>query len=93
VVIDQRLRRICEAYFGHGAQVLEGTVEIPGGPWNDLGRITHIYYARYGKEDGLFHHPIKRDAPPALLQQNRRGCYRLSLPGGCLVDSHGFVWP
>lgn len=90
---DHRMRSVCVSYFGHGSQVREGIVEIPKGPWKDVGRIAHVYYARYGTLKGLYRHPFKMQAPEVLLQQNARGEYRLSFPTGCIIDSHGFVWP
>jgi hypothetical protein len=88
-----RMRSVCDSYFGRDTQVREGTVEIPNGPWKDVGRIAHVYYARYGNLKGLYRHPFKTQAPQVLLQQNARGQYRLTFPSGCIIDSHGFVWP
>jgi len=86
--------RIAYAYFGHGRQLVETTVEIPTGPWHGLGRVARVYYARSGKFSGLYHHPFKMDAPPVLLfKQDSGEGFRLTLPPGCIVDSHGFVWP
>jgi hypothetical protein len=93
---DPILSRICRAYFGHGMKIYDGKLEIPEGQWDLVGRIEVVYYARYGRGnyDGLFRHPIKMQAPAVDLYKLRRGQgYRLQFPQGCIIDSHGFVWP
>lgn len=93
---DPVLSRICVAYFGDGMPIYDGTVKIPDGQWDAVGRVTVIYYARYGKGQfsGLFRHPINMNAPVVNLYQLRRGNgFRLGFPQGCIIDSHGFVWP
>ena len=90
---DPRMRSVCVSYFGHVASENPGDVDVPRGPWTDIGRVAHVYYARYGTLKGLYRHPFKMQAPEVLLQQNAHGQYRLSFPTGCIIDSHGFVWP
>ena len=88
------LGRIAHAYFGNGVQVRAGTVEIPSGSWHRLGRIKQIFYARYGDLEGKYFHPFSESAPDVeLFEQSDGTGYLLRLPDGCVVDSHGFVWP
>lgn len=92
--VDSIVCRIAYAYFGRKNKLDEASIEIPRGPWHRLGRVDRIYYARQGKHKGLYHHPFKQDAPPVTLyERDGGGAYRLKLPPGCIVDSHGFVWP
>lgn len=93
---DPVMQRICEAYFGHGMTIYDGTVKIPEGQWQEVGRVSVVYYARYGKGifSGLFRHPIKMAAPPVILYQlSRSKGFKIGFPSGCIIDSHGFVWP
>jgi hypothetical protein len=93
---DPILARVALAYFGHGMNIYDGTVKIPEGDWERVARIEVIYYARYGRGNynGLFRHPIKMQAPAVDLYKLRQGDgFRLQFPQGCIIDSHGFVWP
>lgn len=88
------LGRVSHAYFGSGVQAREGTVEIPPGPWHRVGRIKQIFYQRYGDLEGRYYHPFSESAPGVELYEHASGGgYLLQLPDGCIVDSHGFVWP
>jgi hypothetical protein len=96
VIEDPVLARIAQAYFGHGMDVHGGSVEVPDGTWEPVGRVEVVYYARYGRGnfDGLFRHPIKMQAPAVnLLKLRGGGGFKLAFPQGCIIDSHGFVWP
>lgn len=67
-----------------------GSVEIPEGPWSRVARVALIRYRRPG-----FAKPFEHLYEPAvdLYDTLRPLAWRLPLPIGCRVDSHGFVWP
>lgn len=91
VSMPHELESIARAYFGNHGKLVDGSVELPDGPWQPVGEVVRIYYARYGNQKGLYYHAFKR--PVALHKQSRGPAYKLVLPDGCVVDSHGFVWP
>src|SRR5262245_41136563 len=37
-------------YFGSGAQIRSGFIEVPRGPWRRVGRVRLIRYMRYGTD-------------------------------------------
>lgn len=86
-----QLSSIARAYFGDLENLRDGTVDLPTGPWHRVGRVVRIYYARYGNQKGLYFHPFKMAVD--LHEQQGGGAYLLQLPDGCVIDSHGFVWP
>lgn len=67
-----------------------GSVEIPGGPWDLETKVALIRYRRPG-----FSRPFEHAYDPAVEVHycERPLAWRLPLPSGCIVDSHGFVWP
>lgn len=67
-----------------------GSVEIPEGPWTRIARVALIRYRRPG-----FAKPFEHAYEPAVDVYDcmRPLAWRLPLPRGCVVDSHGFVWP
>lgn len=67
-----------------------GSVEIPQGPWSRVARVAIIRYRRPG-----FTRPFEHEYDPAVEVYDcvRPLAWRLPLPNGCRVDSHGFVWP
>ena len=93
---DPVMARVARAYFGHGMDIYGGSVDIPDGKWQRVGRVEVVYYARYGQGrfNGLFRHQIKMQAPAVHLMKLQGGNgFRLEFPQGCIIDSHGFVWP
>jgi hypothetical protein len=89
--IDTTLQQIASAYFGENTNIAGGKVEILGGPWQRVGRVGRIYYARPGSLRGLYQHPFEEGAE--IYERKGGRALRLSLPSGCIVDAHGFVWP
>ena len=89
--LSPKVSSIARAYFGDLKNLREGTVELPTGPWHRVGRVTQIWYDRYGDRHGPYFHPFKQ--PIDLHRQADGKAYLLSLPDRCVVDSHGFVWP
>jgi len=93
------------AYYGDTAELHDATVEIPVGPWDRVGDIRCINYDRYGELKGPYYHdtdvPKKRSDRAILFKQRgyrqllgqRVKAYRISLPDGCKITEHGFVWP
>lgn len=90
-------------YWGKDYELKAGLVEIPRGPWDRVGRIVRVYYDRYGQLASPYQHPfkdVKEDT--AILYRQKRAqkfgrsshkAYRISLPDGCVINAHGFVWP
>jgi len=91
---DPAFGSIVNAYFGHDVRIKLGKVKLPQGDWSELGRVARIYYARSGEYCGKYHHDFKLEAPPVRLMTTQKSTsYMVVLPRGCVVDSHGFVWP
>lgn len=95
--IDTEIHKTAVSYWGEGYQLLSGRVVLPTGPWQRVGVIVRVYYDRYGELKSKYQHPFK-DKSAILYKQSRnmngrQRAYRISLPDGCVVDSHGFVWP
>jgi hypothetical protein len=83
-------------YFGEGEMLLEGTVELPTGPWERVGVITRVYYSRYGELSSPYQHPFKKGAvlhKQKRAHAGRQKAYRISLPSDCVITAHGFVDP
>lgn len=89
-------------YWGEGYEMKSGIVELPRGPWDRVGRIVRVYYDRYGELASPYQHPFKDIAETVVLYRQRRPqrygrsshkSYRISLPDGCVINAHGFVWP
>jgi hypothetical protein len=91
-------------YWGEDYKLKQGFVELPKGPWDRVGRIVRVYYDRYGELASPYQHPFKQEVKDAavLYKQQRsqrygpkgaHKAYRISLPDGCVINAHGFVWP
>jgi hypothetical protein len=78
-------------YFGRAEELYEGTVEMPPGPWEPVGRVVTIYYDREGDQGGYYYHPFAEPVP--LFEQRHGRAYKLALPRGCIVNRRGFVKP
>jgi hypothetical protein len=93
---NARLVHLAAAYFGHGTPLENGSVVIPQGPWQPVGRVRQIFYRRYGNLAARYYHPFRQNAPPVMLDrcvEGQTARYVLRLPPGSILDSHGFVWP
>lgn len=101
--IDTNVHEAASSYWGKDYEVRSGKVVIPSGPWDKVGRIVRVYYDRYGELASPYQHPFEEVKGAAILfkQRQARECvngrrhkvYRISLPDGCVVNAHGFVWP
>lgn len=82
------------AYFeevsGRQLGLRYGSVEIPAGPWKKIARVSFIRYQQPGVPG-----PSEHAYDPAVDVYDCMHplAWRLPLPTGCVVDSHGFVWP
>jgi hypothetical protein len=82
------------AYFVNGDEqqlpLSFGSVEIPDGSWHREARVALIRYRRPG-----FIKPFEHDFNPPVdvYYCERPLAWRLPLPNGCVVDSHGFRVP
>lgn len=92
--------RAAERYFGT-RRVVRGTVDIPHGPWRRLCRVSVIRYHRDAgptpRHVGDFEHPyaldLKYDEPVWLSACRSPLAFRLALPDGCIITTHGFEKP
>jgi hypothetical protein len=102
--VPEEVHNAATDYWGEGYKLLQGFVELPNGPWDRVGRIVRVYYDRYGELASPYQHPFKQDVKDAaILYRQRRAqkygrsgshkAYRISLPDGCVINAHGFVWP
>lgn len=92
--LSPTMRKVVNGYFGSDARVVRALVEIPSGPWQRLGVVETIYYARYGKHEGPWYHPFEDTEPQVELYKSRScDAYKLQIPNGCIINDHGFVWP
>lgn len=89
--VRPELIRIARAYFGRGSTITRGTVDIPKGPWHRECEVQFIRYRREGDDNRPYEHEY--DVPVKLLYSARPLAWRLPLPEGCVVNSHGFVRP
>jgi hypothetical protein len=93
--------KVFEDYFGQGAELIEGSVDLPDGPWQRESDVARILYKRYGKRTGSWLTRFKRrgrwghsfDPPAPLYRQANGDAFRLVLPRECVIDERGFVWP
>jgi hypothetical protein len=87
VEISPADREIARRYFKN-ARPQVGEVDTPVGPWRRICKVKFIRYRRPGYPRG-FEHPYD----PAVWLYGCDNALKLSLPGGCVVDDRGFVWP
>lgn len=96
-VLDaKQCARSAREYFGSKTKLYWGDLEVPRGRWERVGRVVHvIWYRRYGFASGNFYHPFKQSMQtPVDVHRLKSGkAYKLSLPDGCVLTRHGFVWP
>ena len=79
------------AYMGSSYPATFATVDLPSGTWKPIGDVAQIFYKRPGRYSGKYFHPFKAGFVPKLYKNGR--FYKLALPGGCIVDDRGFVFP
>jgi len=101
--IDSEIHNTAVSYWGEDYTLRSGSVVIPSGPWQRVGRIVRVYYDRYGELASKYQHPFETGDDSAVLYRQKRAgrcadnrshrTYRISLPDGCVVNAHGFVWP
>lgn len=91
VGLSSKLREIASDYFGDGARIKRGSVELPEGDWNPVAEIAFIRYRRAGELSGNYEHPYNPKVQ--LYETDSPLAWRLPLPTGCVVDARGFVWP
>jgi hypothetical protein len=87
---SQKAVRDAKAYFGSGASIRVGSVDIPDGPWKRETKVKCIRYRRHGY-DKLFEHTY--EVPVHLFTTDKPLAWRVSLPDSCIVDERGFVRP
>lgn len=80
------------AYFGRRYQPKNTTIDIPRGPWKNIGEVVQILYVRTEKSQyaGKYYHPFKKVHP---VVSKCKSYYKLALPNGCILDDRGFVFP
>lgn len=80
-----------QEYFGDGATLRSGAVDIPKGPWQRVAKVKYIRYRRVGEHAGSYEHTY--EIPVDLQYCKSPLAWRIPLPQGCVVDERGFVWP
>lgn len=81
---------VAEEYFGSGAPIRSGFVDLPKGPWKRVARVRFIQYSRFGSPKPFQH----RYDPPVDLQSSKNPlAWKIPMPDGCIIDSRGFVRP
>ena len=83
--------KAAQSYYGAKTPIKCGQVDIPEGPWRELGRVSFIRYFRAGEQQDNYEHEF--DPPVDLCDTKQPLAWRLPLPEGCSVDDRGFVWP
>lgn len=78
-------------YYGEGARLVYGAVDIPKGRWHRVAKVKYIRYRRMGKYAGSYEHTY--EIPVDLEYSSQPLAFRIPLPEGCVVDERGFVWP
>jgi hypothetical protein len=87
-------------YFGQKYSQREAVVNVPDGPWADVGETVKIFYERTqgSQYEGPYFHNFKqryffifKQRSPTLSKC--KGYYRLQLKDGCIIDDRGFVFP
>lgn len=91
VSINNDVRRTALKYYGKGSKLKVGSVDIPEGPWHRVAEVGWIRYRRTGKDNRDFQHPYA--LPVWLYACDHPLAWRIELPAGCVVDTHGFIWP
>jgi hypothetical protein len=86
-----------QEYFGVGTEGRRLVITKPSGAWHPVGHVTMIWYYRPGtRAPGDYFHPFYKDRifrkePLGLWRAGR--VYMLALPGDCVVNHRGFVYP
>jgi hypothetical protein len=80
-----------KSYFGSDYKPTSAVVDVPRGPWKSMGDVVQIFYKRPGKYAGKYFHLF--DKRTTVLLSKCRNHFRLELPGGCIVNWRGFVYP
>jgi hypothetical protein len=87
-------------YFGHKYIQREGRVNVPDGPWTDIGEAVKIFYERTpgSQYEGPYFHNFKQRYFFVFMQRHPmlstcKRYYRLQLKDGCVIDDRGFVFP
>ncbi len=83
--------KAAQTYFGAQTPIKCGSVDIPEGPWRELGPVRFIRYFRAGELQDDYEHEF--DPAVDLCDTKQPLAWRLPLPEGCSVDDRGFVWP
>jgi hypothetical protein len=87
--LDSGLVRQAKDYYGRGHRPRYARLDLSGRRWNRLYSVDRIEYRRPGEYADAYFHPY--EVPVTLFRSGR--VYRLALPDGCVLDSHGFVKP
>ncbi len=93
VEFDPRDVSEAEDYWGSRDQWAPYRFTLPRGPWKKVGRIARIGYRR--GRTGNWMHPGPDLPPldkPVTLYEGPDG-WRLRMPGDCVLDDRGFIYP
>lgn len=89
---ERHLTKDAEQYFGPDYVGTGAWVDVPVGPWSPKGESVQIRYYRTGtKYRGKYFHMFETRTTTVIASCKR--FYRIELPGGCIVNWRGFVYP
>lgn len=100
-----RLPKAVKEYFG-SERPRTTAVELPSGRWNKVCKVRFIRYTRYGvapdpknpgqvifKSGGRVPYEHGFDPPVDLFVCKKPLSWKLALPDGCILTTHGFEVP
>ena len=78
-------------YFGSGFDMMQAIVDVPTGNWNPVGRASQVLYYRPGQYAGRYYHLFEKNVSVTISKCRNHFC--IELPGNCVVNWRGFVYP
>ena len=89
---DHESQTLAEHFYGDRSRISKGSLELPDGEWQRVGRIDEIGYRRRGDRKARYQHTYAESV--TLFEcKGRVRAWRLRLPVSCVADERGFVSP
>lgn len=89
---DAKALQEAERYYGSGAPLETGSLDLPRGAWKSLFSIDAIRYRRKGEHADHYQHRYASPQPLYFLD-GRSPSFRIRSPDGCVANERGFVYP